>query len=145
VKLSMRSDYGARAVIELARRFGNGPVQSAEIAACESIPEAYLEQLLTALRKAGLIRSSRGPRGGHELARTPASITLGEVVNALEGSFLSLDCLGAANGSPASTAALTREVWQEVSDSIERILGSTTIEALLERHRARTERAMYHI
>ena len=72
MKLSMRSDYGVRAVIDLARRFGDGPVQSAEIAARESIPEAYLEQLLTSLRKAGLVRSSRGPRGGHELAREPS-------------------------------------------------------------------------
>src|SRR3712207_5998414 len=109
----MRSDYGARAMIDLARRYGDGPVQSAEIAARESIPEAYLEQLLTSLRKAGLVRSSRGPRGGHELARPPSAITVGDVVHALEGPFLSLDCLGEPDGDPASTASITREVWQE--------------------------------
>ena len=141
----MRSDYGTRAVIELARRYGEGPVQSAEIAAREAIPEAYLEQLLTSLRKAGLVRSSRGPRGGHELARSPAMITLGEVVAALEGAFLSLDCLGSAAGCPTTTASLTREIWQEVADSANRVLDATTIEALLERQRARSQRAMYHI
>ena len=74
VKLSMRSDYGARAVIDLARHYNRGPVQSADIAARQAIPEAYLEQLLTTLRKSGLIRSTRGPHGGHELARPPADI-----------------------------------------------------------------------
>jgi Rrf2 family protein len=145
VKLSMRSDYGARAVIDLARRYGEGPVQSAEIAARESIPEAYLEQLLTSLRKAGLVRSSRGPRGGHELARPPSAIAFGEVIDALEGPFLSLDALGDDHCDPASTAAVTREIWQAVADSANRILSSTTVETLVERQRSREQRIMYHI
>jgi Rrf2 family transcriptional regulator, cysteine metabolism repressor len=147
VKLSIRSDYGARAVVDLARRYGEGPVQSAEIAAREAIPEAYLEQLLTSLRRAGLIRSSRGPRGGHELARDPATITFADVIGALEGPFLSLDCLGGAEPAAegATTAAITREVWQDVADAAHRILRATTIEALVERQRAREQRAMYHI
>ena len=145
MKLSIRSDYGARAVLALARRYGEGPVQSAEIAAREAIPEAYLEQLLTSLRRAGLIRSSRGPRGGHELARDPAAITFADVIGALEGPFLSLDCLGAGDGGGAATSAITREVWQEVADCAHRILRSTTIQALVERQRAREQRVMYHI
>ena len=145
MKLSIRSDCGARAIVDLARRYGEGPVQSAEIAAREAIPEAYLEQLLTSLRKAGLIRSSRGPRGGHELARHPSTISFADVIGALEGPFLSLDCLGDAEGSRAATSAITREVWQEVAESAHRILRSTTIEALVERQRAREQRVMYHI
>jgi len=145
LKLSLRSDYGARAVMDLARRYGEGPVQSAEIAARESIPEAYLEQLLTSLRKAGLVRSSRGPRGGHELARSPSAITFGEVVAALEGPFLSHDGLGVGDGDPCSTPSVTREIWQEVADSVSRILNGITVEAMLERQRAREQRAMYYI
>jgi Rrf2 family protein len=145
VKLSLRSDYGARAVIDLARRYGEGPVQSAEIAARESIPEAYLEQLLTSLRKAGLVRSSRGPRGGHELARAPSAITFGDVVSALEGSLVSLDCLGEPDGNGASTASLTREVWQEVAAAANRVLAGTTVQALVERQRDRQQRVMYYI
>ncbi|MFN8523142.1 MAG: Rrf2 family transcriptional regulator [Chloroflexota bacterium] len=145
MKLSLRSDYGARAMIELGRRFGSGPVQSAEIAAAESIPEAYLEQLLTALRKAGLVRSSRGPRGGHELAKSPAQITFAEVVDALEGPFLSLDALGAPSGNPRSTSAITREIWQEIADIAHARLADVTIGQLVDRHRARQRRDMYHI
>ena len=145
MKLSMRSDYGARAVIDLARRYGEGPVQSAEIAAREAIPEAYLEQLLTSLRKAGLVRSRRGPRGGHELARDPSAMSLGEIVRALEGPFLSLDCLGDSDGESASTAAVTRELWEEVASAANGILDQTTIASLLERQRVREQRVMYYI
>src|SRR5437763_10456496 len=81
----MRSDYGAHAVIELARRFGQGPVQCAEIAANQKIPEADLDQLLSGLRRGGIVRSVRGPHGGHELAREPRQLTLGDTVPALGG------------------------------------------------------------
>jgi Rrf2 family protein len=145
VKLSMRSDYGARAVIDLARRYGEGPVQSAEIAARETIPEAYLEQLLTSLRKAGLVRSSRGPRGGHELAREPGAVTFGDVVRALEGPFLSLDCLGDSDADSSSTAAVTRELWEEVASAANQVLDTTTVASLVERQRVREQRVMYYI
>ena len=141
----MRSDYGVRAIVDLARRFGDGPVQSADIAAREAIPEAYLEQLLTSLRKAGLVRSSRGPRGGHELAREPSSVAVGEVVAALEGPLLSLDCLGDPDGDRSSTASVTRELWEEVAQAANRILDTTTVAELVERQRTREQRVMYYI
>ncbi len=85
MRLTMRSDYGAHAVIELARHYGDGPLQCAEIASRQKIPEAYLDQLLSSLRRVGIVRSVRGPHGGHELARPPDELTLGDVVTALEG------------------------------------------------------------
>src|SRR5438477_10064882 len=85
MRLTMRSDYGAHAVIELARRYGQGPVQCAEIAASQKIPEAYLDQLLSGLRRVGIIRSVRGPHGGHELARDPRQLALGDIGTALGG------------------------------------------------------------
>ena len=68
MRVSSRADYGVRALFELALRAGQGPVHSKEIAARQEIPEAYLHQVLGALSRAGLIRSTRGPLGGHELA-----------------------------------------------------------------------------
>src|SRR3982751_2600279 len=85
MRLTRGSDYGAHAVIELASCYGQGPLQCAEIAARQKIPEAYLDQLLSILRRVGIVRSLRGPHGGHELARDPRQLTLGEVVTALEG------------------------------------------------------------
>jgi Rrf2 family protein len=141
----MRSDYGARAVIDLARHYNRGPVQSADIAARQAIPEAYLEQLLTTLRKSGLIRSTRGPHGGHELARPPAEIRFAEVIAALEGPLVPLDCLNDAAACVVSPTCGMREVWQDVMASTRRILEATTIEDLVERQKARESRVMYYI
>lgn len=141
----MRSDYGARAVIDLAQHFNQGPIQSADIAARQAIPEAYLEQLLTTLRKSGLIRSTRGPHGGHELARPPAEIRFADVIKALEGPLLPLDCLEDATACGLSRTCGMREVWQEVVEATHRILESTTIEDLVERQRERESRVMYYI
>src|SRR5690348_15548034 len=141
----MRSDYGVRAIIDLARRFGDGPVQSAEIAARQAIPEAYLEQLLTSLRKAGLVRSTRGPHGGHELARSPAEMRLAAVVAALEGPFATDNpALDPATRDVAS-ARLIREVWGDVTRAATDVLRSLSVEELVERLRDRERRVMYYI
>ena len=85
MKLSSRSEYGVRALLELAQRRGQGPIQSREIAERQAIPDAYLNQLLLILRKAGIVQSVRGPAGGHLLAREPDRVTMAEVIGALEG------------------------------------------------------------
>src|SRR5919205_3574601 len=98
MRLSMKGDYGVRAVLDLAERYGQGPVQSEAIAKRQEISEAYLDQLLTLLRRAGLVRSVRGPRGGHELAKQADEITLMDVLTALEGSFLQVGPDSRSNG-----------------------------------------------
>ena len=86
MRISTKGDYGVRALIELSHHYGEGPLQSAEIAARQRIPEPYLDQLLTTLRKAGFIRSVRGPQGGHALIRRPEEVRLSDVIRSLEGS-----------------------------------------------------------
>ena len=139
----MRCDYGARAVVDLARHYNRGPVQSSDIAARQGIPEAYLEQLLTVLRKGGLIRSTRGPHGGHELARPPAEISVADVIAALEGPLAQN---GSEDGSGHGAICCgIRELWQEVVAAAQGILEGTTIEDLVERQKARESRVMYYI
>jgi Rrf2 family protein len=142
----MRSDYGAHAVIELARRYGQGPVQCAEIAASQKIPEAYLDQLLSGLRRMGIIRSVRGPHGGHELARDPHTLTLGDVVTALEGPVVPHEFVHSpaadAEGSDWWSACAVRNAWLEAAEASQRVLDHTTIQDLLEQQvtiRARRE------
>src|ERR1700682_4393934 len=136
MRLTMRSDYGAHAVIELARRAGQGPVQCAEIAACQKIPEAYLDQLLSSLRRVGIIRSVRGPHGGHELARDPRQLTLGEIVTALEGPVVPHEVVhGAASGDDSEdwrSACAVRNAWLAATEASQRILDQATIQDLLE-------------
>ena len=85
MKISTKGEYGIRALMELTVRHGQGYVQSTDIAAARNIPANYLYQLLITLRKAGIIRSRRGPQGGHMLARPPVDINLADAVVALEG------------------------------------------------------------
>jgi Rrf2 family cysteine metabolism transcriptional repressor len=134
MRLTMRSDYGAHAVIELARRAGQGPVQCAEIAACQKIPEAYLDQLLSCLRRVGIVRSVRGPHGGHELARDPRQLTLGEIVTALEGPVVPHEFVHAPTSDEGDwqAACAVRNAWLAATEASQRVLDQTTIQDLLE-------------
>src|SRR5919197_3017973 len=130
----MRSDYGAHAVIELARRFGQGPVQCAEIAQRQKIPESYLDQLLSSLRRVGIVRSVRGPHGGHELARDPRQLTLGEVVTALEGPVVPQEFVHSPDGEDPDwwKASAVRNAWHTAPQASPHLLGSINIQQLVE-------------
>jgi Rrf2 family protein len=136
MKVSMKGDYGVRALVELAHHYGEGPVQSALIASRQSIPEPYLDQLLTSLRRAGFIRSVRGPQGGHALIRDPQELRLSEAIAALEGSLAPIACLDDPNGCRKTASCCLRPVWQEIEEATLRILESITIADLAERDRA---------
>ena len=135
MKVSMKGDYGVRALVELAHRYGEGQVQSAAIASAQSIPEPYLDQLLTTLRRAGFIRSVRGPQGGHSLIRDPHDLRLSEVVAALEGSLSPIACLDDPDGCPKASNCSLRSVWQEIEAATLRVLDNITIADLAERER----------
>jgi Rrf2 family protein len=136
MKVSMKGDYGVRALVELAHRYGEGPVQSALIAQRQSIPEPYLDQLLTSLRRAGFIRSVRGPQGGHALIRDPHDLKLSEVIQALEGSLAPIACLDDPDGCRTTAACSLKPVWQEIEAATIRVLESVTIADIAERERA---------
>ncbi|MGI8553906.1 MAG: RrF2 family transcriptional regulator [Dehalococcoidia bacterium] len=135
MKVSTKGDYGVRALIELAHHYGEGPLQSAEIAARQRIPEPYLDQLLTILRRAGFIRSVRGPQGGHALVREPGELTLRAAIEALEGSLSPIDCLDANSACSKSGGCAQRAIWEEVRDATQAILERTTIAELATRER----------
>ena len=137
MKISTKGDYGIRALIELTHHFGEArPMQSGEIAARQKIPESYLEQLLTTLRRAGFIRSVRGPQGGHALIREPRDLRVSEVIEALEGSIMPIDCLDDTSLCSRSGGCAQREMWQAVREAILNVLDNTTIGDLAERERA---------
>jgi Rrf2 family transcriptional regulator, cysteine metabolism repressor len=136
MKVSMKGDYGVRALVELAHHYGEGPVQSATIASRQSIPEPYLDQLLTSLRRAGLIRSVRGPQGGHALIRDPRELKLSEAMVALEGSLAPIGCLDDPAGCPRTTHGGLHEVWDQVHKATMTILDGITIADLAEKERA---------
>jgi Rrf2 family transcriptional regulator, cysteine metabolism repressor len=143
VKLSSRSEYGIRALLELAQRRGQGPIQSREIAERQDIPDAYLNQLLLTLRKAGIVQSVRGPAGGHLLVRPPERVTMAEVIGALEGLPQSEDDEEAE--SDRSDAWAVRWVCGEIDEAVARVLREITLETLLTRKQARENILTYQI
>lgn len=133
MKVSTKVDYGIRALIELANHYGERPMQSSEIAARQRIPEQYLDQLLTTLRRAGFIRSVRGPQGGHALVRQPEELPVSEIVMALDGSLDPIACLEAGSVCSQEGGCAQRSMWEDVRSAILKVLESTTIADLRER------------
>src|ERR1700686_2198690 len=136
---STKAEYGVRVMVELARRAGAEPIPLAEIAAHDGLPLAYLQHLLARLRKANLVTSRRGSRGGYMLARPAAEITMAEVVEALEGSIAPIECISAAaagsivgaRGPDASHTCPTKLLWTRVRFSIVTTLRETRLADLL--------------
>lgn len=139
----MKVDYAVRALLELAD--GSGTKQSADIAERWSIPAPYLDQLLTTLRKAGLVSSVRGPQGGHMLARPASNITVNDVFEALEGPLAPIDCLEENPRCSFSRTCAIQDVWSEVQTSVARLLTSVTIADLAHKQAEMTRPAMYYI
>jgi Rrf2 family transcriptional regulator, cysteine metabolism repressor len=141
--VSAKADYGLRAILELSIAYGRGTIQSADIAASQNIPESYLVQLLNQLRKSGMIRSVRGPRGGHELARKPDELTVGDVLTVLDGP---LDLLGKGEERPTSGSdELFKEVWSDVESAIQGALESVTFAELVSRQQKRHSNITFRI
>jgi Rrf2 family protein len=137
MKISTKGEYGIRALLELTQRYQQGYVQSSDIAAARNIPENYLYQLLITLRKGGVLRSRRGPQGGHMLARPPEQITLADAVAVLEGPISPTLCAqdGVVNDCPFGERCAVREVWLGITDAMRHTLETTTLAALADRER----------
>ncbi|MCJ7576441.1 MAG: Rrf2 family transcriptional regulator [Dehalococcoidia bacterium] len=147
MKLSTRGRYGLRALLDLAVHQGEGMVLLKDIARRQEFSLPYLEHLITPLIAGGLVKSTRGARGGVLLVRPPAEVTLTEVVLLLEGSIAPADCVNDPRVCSRSASCVTRDVWIQIKDAMTQVLDSTTLQDLVERQRQKeqTETRMYHI
>jgi len=130
--ITTKSPYAVKALTELARRGSTAPVPIAEIARARGIPAQFLEGLFATMRRAGILQSQRGVKGGYSFARPPAEITVLEVVELLEGD------LGAESADHGP-------VWEEAVDAVKRVLGATTIADVAEREAQAAGAQMYYI
>jgi len=133
MKLSTRTRYGIRAILELAKNVGNRPLQIKMIAQRQDISVKYLEQLMTILKSAGFVRSIRGSKGGYLLARAPNEINLNEVFNCLEGLVTTVECVRDSNYCQRTADCVTRQVWTQVQNAIKNVLQSITLQDLVDR------------
>ncbi len=147
MRLTSKTDYGLRALIDLALHASGLPAQSHDIATRQGIPESYLNQLLILMRRAGLIRSLRGPQGGHQLARPPSAISIAAIIAALDGPTASEGAHppSEARGNDAATDLVVRAAWEQVSAAIDDALGRITLDILLEQRQRHDTAAMFQI
>ena len=135
MKFSTKGTYGLRAVVELAARYGDGPVSLAAVAMEQGISEAYLEQLMRSLKKAGIVKTARGKSGGYLLSKKPQEISVLEVLRALEGSTDIVDCVGAeASVCGNACTCSARPLFLKLQRRINTVLEETTIGDLTEDH-----------
>jgi len=132
MRLSTRSRYGTRMMQDLAEHYDKGPTRLGEIAKRQDISVKYLEQLIIPLKQGSLIRSIRGPKGGHLLARPPKEISIGQIVTALEGGTELTGCIGDPSECGRSGSCLTRCIWKDVSKAIYDQLHSITLSSILD-------------
>ncbi len=133
MRLSTKGRYGVLAMVELALRYGKGPVSIKEIAEKQNFSDSYMEQLFSALKNAGLVKSLRGARGGYILAKDPDKIMVGEIIRALEGPIEFAECIDGGGNMTCikSPECVTRGLWKEISDSISNVIDNRSLQDLL--------------
>lgn len=134
MKLSTRARYGIHAMVDLALFYGQGPQPLKAIADRQNIPEQYLEQLMSPLRREKLVSSMRGAQGGYMLAKDPGEITVGALMHTLEGPILLASCVDGESSCDKACECPTRLVWERLSQSIDDTLNAITLRDLLQDH-----------
>ena len=131
MKLSTRSRYGTRMILDLAQHHGKGAVQLGEIAKRQNISLKYLEQIIRPLKQAGFIKSFRGAKGGHILNKSPEEVTVGEVVSVLEGGNTLVNCDREPEVCDRVDSCVTRYIWMEAASAMYDRLAAITFADLL--------------
>jgi len=131
MKLSTKSRYGIRLLVELARYHDQGPISIGEISKRQDISVKYLEQLIRPLQKAKLVKSVRGPKGGHLLAKEPHEMTMGEIVRLFEGQVDLVKCISLPGNCQMSEDCRVRLAWQAATQAMFEKLDAITIADLL--------------
>jgi Rrf2 family protein len=132
MKLSTRSRYGVRILVDLARNGNQGPVQMGEISKRQDISVKYLEQLIRPLKQANMVNSVRGPKGGHLLTIKPEEITLGQIVRLFEGQSELVECISNPEKCSMSDDCQIRLAWGDATRVLYEKLDSTTIADLMD-------------
>lgn len=132
MKLSTRTRYGMRAILELAESYGNGALRLKTIAGHQELSVKYLEQLMAILKSAGIVRSVRGPRGGYILAKPPGQIRVSECFICLEGPVITTECVEDDSFCTRAEDCVTRQVWTQIQKAVMEVLDSMTLQNLVE-------------
>ncbi len=132
MKLLKKTRYSVRIIVELASRFNQGPIHAGKIASFQNIPIKYLEQLLRAMKIAGIVKSVRGPKGGHYLALNPKEISLGFIVRLFEKQTDLVNCISSSEKCSQASVCLVRDAWNDATIALYEKLDSIRIGDLID-------------
>ena len=134
MQVSQKTRYALRAMFELAKHYGEGPVRIGDIAQRQAIPVRFLEGILSQLRQGGLLRSVRGARGGYELAEHPAQVSVGDLIRAIEGPIEPTPCLNDENPEdcPLFGDCVFLPMWRKAGEALAQVYDGTTFAGLVE-------------
>jgi len=143
MRLSTKGEYASRAMLELTLHHPDSPLHIRNISAAQDIPERFLEQILLLLKRAGYLRSKKGPNGGYFLAKPPSEIKVAEIIRVMDGPLAPIDCVSvtAHEVCPRENFCGLRWLWKECRDALAEILERTTFADLAERTRTAKKRA----
>lgn len=135
MKISYKGDYSLKVILDLSMNYPNNLVSILDLSKRQDIPKKFLEQILLDLKKGGFLMSKKGPKGGYSLARSPESISLGEVVRYVEGSVYPISCVDPANPSECleKSSCVFAPTWVDVGDAITEIIDGITFKDLMEK------------
>ncbi len=140
MQISQKSLYALRAVLELAKHYGAGPVKIAQVASTQAIPQPFLEVILGELKRGGFVRSRRGNDGGYELARCPEDLTVGQIMEFVQGPIGPIACLTDASEAQrccfrAQPHCVFKGMWQKIHDAISSVYNGTTFGDLVQQEK----------
>jgi len=137
MKISTKGRYGLRILLDLAIHQNKGPVNLGDISQRQGISEKYLWQVINLAKASGLISSTRGPKGGYTVAKPADQITILEIITALEGPIILVDCLDKAESCERNASCVTRDVWTQIERSMKKAMSSITLQDLVEKQEAK--------
>ena len=145
MKLSTKGRYGVKAMLDLALHNTEGQIALKNIAERQDISENYLEQLFSTLRKAGLVKSTRGSQGGYILGNTPEKITVGSILRALEGSLAPVECVTEVDPAKCcrSDGCVTKLIWEKIRDRVNEVVDSISLADLVEDYKKANKKDDY--
>lgn len=134
MSLSQKCQYAIRAIFELSKRHGKGPIRTNEIADAQAVPQRFLENILNELKSTGLVESRRGMRGGYLIARNPAELTVGEVIRLIDGPLDPVKCIGEGPNAtcPLQANCSLVRLWDRAKAAVENVYDNTTFHDLVE-------------
>lgn len=145
MRISTRSRYAARFMLDLAIYYGKGPVYLREIAEREEISNKYLSQIVIPLKAKGLITTFRGAHGGYILSRPPSEITLKEIVETMEGDLKFIDCVKNESVCNRVSRCVTRDIWDELGTTVGRFFESFSLESMVRMYEQKKDRGITYM